>query len=93
MSVKGNIGHCMGGAGAIETAMGILSLSEQVIPPTANYCTPDPEIGLDIVAGEARPYPFDYMAKHGFGLGGQNACLIIKRTPEEFTALTVEDLA
>jgi 3-oxoacyl-(acyl-carrier-protein) synthase len=93
MSVKGNIGHCMGGAGAIETAMGILSLSEQVIPPTANYRNPDPEIELDIVSGEARPYSFDYMAKHGFGLGGQNACLIIKRAPSEFEHQTSEDLA
>ncbi len=93
MSVKGNIGHCMGGAGAIETAMGILSLSEQRIPPTANYRNPDPEIGLDIVAGDARPHEFEYMAKHGFGLGGQNACLIIRRAPENFTAKTSEDLA
>ena len=93
MSVKGNIGHCMGGAGAIETAMGILSLAEQVIPPTANYRNPDPEIGLDIVAGEARPHAFEYMAKHGFGLGGQNACLILKRAPEEFGSKTSEDLA
>ncbi|HET9660138.1 MAG TPA: beta-ketoacyl-ACP synthase II [Thermomicrobiales bacterium] len=93
MSVKGNIGHCMGGAGAIETAMGILSLAEQVIPPTANYRNPDPEIGLDIVSGEARPHSFDYMAKHGFGLGGQNACLIIKRAPDEFAFQTSEDLA
>lgn len=93
MSVKGNIGHCMGGAGAIETAMGILALSEQVIPPTANYRNPDPEIQLDIVAGDPRPHSFEYMAKHGFGLGGQNACLIIKRTPEAFTPQTSEDLA
>lgn len=93
MSLKGNIGHCMGGAGAIETAMGILSLSEQIIPPTANYRNPDPEIELDIVAGEPRPHRFDYMAKHGFGLGGQNACLIIKRAPEEFDSKASEDLA
>lgn len=93
MSVKGNIGHCMGGAGAIETAMGILSLAEQVIPPTANYRNPDPEIGLDIVAGEARPHTFEYMAKHGFGLGGQNACLILKRAPEEFGSKSAKDLA
>lgn len=92
MSVKGNIGHCMGGAGAIETAMGILALSEQVVPPTANYRNPDPEIGLDIVAGEPRPHRFDYMAKHGFGLGGQNACLIIKRAPAEFVSQSSEDL-
>jgi len=45
------------------------------------------------VAGEARPHEFDYMAKHGFGLGGQNACLIIKQGPEEFASQTSEDLA
>lgn len=92
MSVKGNIGHCMGGAGAIETAMGILALADQVIPPTANYKNPDPEIQLDIVAGQARPHSFEYMAKHGFGLGGQNACLIIKQAPDAFERQTSEDL-
>ncbi|MCA9859706.1 MAG: beta-ketoacyl-[acyl-carrier-protein] synthase family protein, partial [Thermomicrobiales bacterium] len=92
MSVKGNIGHCMGGAGAIETAMGVLSMAEQVIPPTANYKNPDPDIALDVVHGEPRPHAFDHMAKHGFGLGGQNAALIIKRAPEEFAQQTSEDL-
>ena len=92
MSVKGNIGHCMGGAGAIETAMGILSLSEQLIPPTANYKNPDPEVGLDIVHGEARKHDFEYMAKHGFGLGGQNAALVLKRPPAEFSHQTSRDL-
>jgi 3-oxoacyl-[acyl-carrier-protein] synthase II len=92
MSVKGNIGHCMGGAGAIETAMGILSLADQVIPPTANYKNPDPEIGLDVVHGEPRPHEFEYMAKHGFGLGGQNAALVIKRPPAEFEHQTSKDL-
>ncbi len=82
----------MGGAGAIETAMGILSLSEQLIPPTANYKNPDPEIGLDVVHGTPRKHEFEYMAKHGFGLGGQNAALIIKRPPAEFTHQTSKDL-
>ncbi len=92
MSVKGNIGHCMGGAGAIETAMGILSIAEQVIPPTANYKNPDPEVNLDVVHGAARPHEFDYMAKHGFGLGGQNAALVLKRPPAEFAHQTSKDL-
>lgn len=82
MSVKGAIGHCMGGAGGIETVMGIYSIADQVIPPTRNYRNPDPEIQLDIVTGEARPHTFNVMAKHGFGLGGQNACVIIGRPPE-----------
>jgi 3-oxoacyl-[acyl-carrier-protein] synthase II len=91
MSLKGAIGHCMGGAGAIETAIGILSLAGQMIPPTRNFKRPDPEINLDIVYGAPRPYEFDFMAKHGFGLGGQNACLIIGRSPSEFDQRTSED--
>jgi 3-oxoacyl-[acyl-carrier-protein] synthase II len=81
MSVKGAIGHCMGGAGAIETVMAVYSIANQVIPPTRNYQHPDPEIPLDIVHGAPREHTFDVMAKHGFGLGGQNACLIIGRAP------------
>ena len=82
-SLKGAIGHCMGAAGAIESVMAIRSLHEQVIPPTRNYTTPDEAIGLDIVAGEPRPVAFDVMAKHSFGLGGQNACLVLGKAPSE----------
>ena len=84
MSVKGAIGHCMGGAGAIETAMAVYSIADQLIAPTRNFQNPDPEIPLDIVRGEPRPHTFHAMAKHGFGLGGQNACLIIGRAPDGF---------
>jgi 3-oxoacyl-[acyl-carrier-protein] synthase II len=80
-SLKGAIGHCMGAAGAIESVMAIRSLSEQTIPPTRNYVTPDPGIGLDIVHGEARQADFEVMTKHSFGLGGQNACLVFRRAP------------
>ena len=80
--LKGAIGHCMGAAGAIESVMAIRSLHEQIIPPTRNYTTPDEAIGLDIVAGEARPVSFDVMTKHSFGLGGQNACLVFGKAPE-----------
>ncbi len=80
-SVKGNIGHCMGAAGAVESVMGVYSLMHQVVPPTRNYKHPDPEIPLDVVSGEPRPHQFDIMTKHGFGLGGQNACLVIGKAP------------
>lgn len=78
-SLKGALGHCMGAAGAIETVLGILTMANQCIPPTRNYRTPDPQIGLDIVHGEPRQASFDVMTKHSFGLGGQNACLVIGR--------------
>ncbi len=90
MSVKGAIGHCMGGAGAIETVMGVYSIASQVIPPTKNFANPDPAIPLDIVHGKPRKHAFRAMTKHGFGLGGQNACLIIGRAPDELEAREVE---
>jgi 3-oxoacyl-(acyl-carrier-protein) synthase len=80
-SLKGAIGHCMGAAGAVESVMAIRSIEEQCIPPTRNYRTPDEEIGLDIVAGAPRPVAFEVMTKHSFGLGGQNACLVLGRAP------------
>ncbi len=83
MSVKGAIGHCMGGAGAIETVMAVYSIAGQIIPPTRNYANPDPEIPLDVVHGAPRKHTFKALAKHGFGLGGQNACLIIGQAPDD----------
>lgn len=78
-SIKGAIGHCMGAAGAIETVAAALTVAEQCIPPTRNHNTPDPAIELDIVAGEPRPHHIEVMTKHSFGLGGQNACLVLGR--------------
>lgn len=78
-SIKGAIGHCMGAAGAIESVIAILSMKNQIIPPTLNYTTPDEAIGLDIVHGEPRKADFAVSTKHSFGLGGQNACLVFGR--------------
>lgn len=80
-SVKGAIGHCMASAGALETIAAVKTLQEQRIPPTRNYRTPDPEIGLDIVHGTPREAEIAVMTKHSFGLGGQNACLVLRRWP------------
>jgi 3-oxoacyl-(acyl-carrier-protein) synthase len=81
-SMKGALGHCMGASGALETIAAVRTISDQTIPPTLNYRTPDEEIGLDIVHGDPRTATIDVVAKHAFGLGGQNACLILARYDE-----------
>jgi 3-oxoacyl-(acyl-carrier-protein) synthase len=78
-SMKGALGHCMGASGALEAIAAVRTISEQSIPPTLNYCTPDAAIGLDVVHGAPRPAEIGVVAKHSFGLGGQNACLILAR--------------
>jgi 3-oxoacyl-(acyl-carrier-protein) synthase len=78
-SMKGALGHCMGASGALETIAAVRTLSDQVIPPTLNYETRDEAIDLDVVHGEPRRADIDILAKHAFGLGGQNACLILAR--------------
>jgi 3-oxoacyl-[acyl-carrier-protein] synthase II len=78
-SMKGALGHCMGASGALETIAAVRTISDQTIPPTLNYRTPDEAVGLDIVHGAPRPAEIDVVAKHAFGLGGQNACLILGR--------------
>lgn len=82
-SVKGALGHCMGASGALESIAAVRAIAEQMIPPTLNYCHPDDAIGLDIVHGEPRLAEIDVVAKHSFGLGGQNACLILARYDPE----------
>jgi 3-oxoacyl-(acyl-carrier-protein) synthase len=81
-SMKGALGHCMGASGALETIAAIRTISDQVIPPTLNYQTPDDAIDLDVVHGAPRHADIDVVAKHAFGLGGQNACLILARYDE-----------
>jgi 3-oxoacyl-[acyl-carrier-protein] synthase II len=76
-SVKGAIGHCMAAAGALETVCAVMTLAEGVIPPTRNHRTPDPEVGLNIV-DKAREADVKVMTKHSFGLGGQNAVLVLR---------------
>jgi 3-oxoacyl-[acyl-carrier-protein] synthase II len=76
-SLKGAFGHAMGASGALETVMGVLTLFEGKIPPTRNHIAPDPAVGLNIV-GEVREAAIRVMTKHSFGLGGQNAALVLK---------------
>lgn len=77
-SVKGAFGHCMGAAGALEAVMAVRTLFDQRIPPTLNFRMPDTNIELNIVS-EAKEAAINVMTKHSFGLGGQNAALVLRR--------------
>ncbi len=78
-STKSMIGHLLGAAGAVETAATLLTLQNQIIPPTINYRTPDPECDLDYVPNVSRQCTVKIALKNSFGFGGQNACLALKR--------------
>jgi 3-oxoacyl-[acyl-carrier-protein] synthase II len=78
-SPKSMIGHLVGAAGIASALAGIGAIRDQVIPPTANLRTPDPECDLDYVPLTARNVRIDTVAIHGFGFGGQNAVAIFRR--------------
>jgi len=77
-STKSMIGHSMGATGAIEAIVCTLSIFHALIPPTINYENPDPECDLDYVPNFVRKQKVNYALTNSFGLGGQNACLVIK---------------
>ena len=72
---KSALGHSIGAVGALESVLTVLSLRDGVIPPTLNYETPDPEIDLDVVAGEPRYGDYQYAINNSFGFGGHNVAL------------------
>jgi 3-oxoacyl-[acyl-carrier-protein] synthase II len=78
-STKSMIGHAMGGAGAIEAAVCVQTIEHGTIHPTINLDTPDPACDLDYVPEGARKADVDVALSNSFGLGGQNACLILGR--------------
>jgi len=75
-STKSMMGHLLGGAGAVEGMATVMTLCEQIVHPTINYETPDPECDLDYVPNEARDISVQYAISNSFGLGGQNACVV-----------------
>ena len=78
-STKSMTGHLLGGAGGIETVFTVLALHHQIVPPTINLLTPDPECDLDYCANEAREMRIDAAAKNNFGFGGTNGTLVLRR--------------
>lgn len=81
-STKSMTGHLLGGAGGLEAGFAVLTLRDQIIPPTINYETPDPECDLDYVPNHARPSQLEYVLSNSFGFGGTNASLLFKRYAE-----------
>jgi 3-oxoacyl-[acyl-carrier-protein] synthase II len=78
-STKSMTGHLLGGAGGLEAGISVLALRDQILPPTINLETPDPECDLDYVPNVARKASVEYALSNSFGFGGTNAALIFKR--------------
>jgi len=76
---KSMTGHLLGAAGAIELAACVMAVKEGVVPPTINLEDQDPECDLDYVPNESREVPVNAAMSNGFGFGGHNATLVVKR--------------
>lgn len=76
---KSQLGHLLGAAGSIEAIITILAMQHDLLPPTINLHTPDPECDLDYVPNAARPGHIDIALSNSFGFGGHNVSLIFKR--------------
>lgn len=78
-STKGNTGHLLGAAGAVEAIITVKALQEGFVPATINYSQPDPECDLDIVPNIGRQQEIQYAMSNSLGFGGHNACLVLKK--------------
>ena len=78
-SSKSVLGHAMGAAGAIEAIFTAYALRDGLVPPTWNYETADPDCDLDYVPNAAREQDIKIAMSNSFGLGGQNACLVLRK--------------
>lgn len=78
-SLKSMTGHCIGGAGAIESVAAVLAIRDGFIPPTINLDNPDPECDLDYVPNVGVSMPVRAVVKNSMGFGGQNAAIVLKR--------------
>jgi 3-oxoacyl-(acyl-carrier-protein) synthase len=82
-STKSMTGHLLGAAGALEAVICVETLQDDMLPPTINYETPDPECDLDYVPNHARPATVQHIMSNSFGFGGHNASIILSRYREE----------
>jgi 3-oxoacyl-[acyl-carrier-protein] synthase II len=78
-STKSMTGHLLGGAGGLEAGISVLALRDQVLPPTVNQETPDPECDLDYIPNHMRKAAIEHALSNSFGFGGTNAALLFKR--------------
>jgi beta-ketoacyl ACP synthase len=73
---KSALGHSVGAVGAVESILTVLALRDGIVPPTLNLRHLDPEIDLDVVAGEPRTGNYQYAINNSFGFGGHNVALV-----------------
>jgi len=78
-STKGQIGHCLGAAGAIEAVISLMALEKGIVPPTINQLVKDEECDLDYVPNVARKANLNTVMSNSFGFGGTNGCVIFKK--------------
>ncbi|MCR5291940.1 MAG: beta-ketoacyl-ACP synthase II [Eubacterium sp.] len=81
-STKASMGHLMGAGGVVETIACVKAVEEDIIPPTINQFTADPECDIDTVPNEARRTTVNVAMCNAFGFGGQNASVIVKKFAE-----------
>mgnify|MGYP006291508703 CR=1 FL=1 len=80
-STKSMIGHLIGAAGAVEAVTCSLAMDKQIIPPTTNYETPDPDMDINVIA-EPTSAELNIVMNNSFGFGGHNAVMVLKRYAE-----------
>lgn len=80
-STKSAIGHLLGAAGAVEAIFSILSIRDQIVPPTLNLRDPDEGCDIDLVPLEAKKRKVRAALSNSFGFGGTNAALVVKAAP------------
>ena len=78
-STKSMTGHLLGAAGGIEAVASVKTIMDQLIPPTINYDTPDPECDLDYVPNNAQEWKVNALLSNTFGFGGHNAVICIRK--------------
>ncbi|WP_257912359.1 beta-ketoacyl-[acp] synthase II (KASII) [Campylobacter lari] len=78
-STKGQIGHCLGAAGAIEAVISLMALDQGILPPTINQIVADENCDLDYIPNTARKSEVNVVMSNSFGFGGTNGCVIFKK--------------
>jgi len=78
-SIKGQVGHCLGAAGAIEAVVSLMAMRDGIVPPTINYTNPDENCDLDYVPNEARKADLNVIMSNSFGFGGTNGVVIFRK--------------